>query len=668
MFETIRAKLLLQNLLTIAMALVLVMAMVCVALWVLGTRQAHERLALAGRTVQAGFTSLDGELRGAVQRIAGDKELTSKASFLQENAGKPDMASMVVQERQALALRLGRSMAAAGASEATCHGADGALLAAAVVEGESVRLYLIDAEQHVIGVALATGKDPQPDEWKPCPAPAGIALRLAKKQRSGCYLRGESWWMETVAPVMVESLNNQTFQMELVPRGSLCLRMLLGREFIADQEALTGLHVNLYAGNALIAGAATDFVPARIPPASVAAPADGPDLAALAYGSALSGGENRFTAVMPMASDGTQAGSLALLMSQSGMRQSLRWTAILTGLAGIAAALAALVLGWWMSRAITGPLLHTVAVLRAMAAGNTTRRLPETGPRELVDLAQAVNATVDGMQATLNRTSGIAGTLNQDAASLGSAAALAAEAAQRIAQTSSAVASQASHVSSAAQSVATASSEMSASIQEIARNSAEASMVATEAVATAGTAQAAVSRLGQSSRDIGAVVQTIAAIAARTNLLALNATIEAAHAGEVGKGFAVVSSEVKTLAGQAAQAAEDVAKRIQGLKDDAACAEEGIAHIATVVRRINDMQSSVASAVEQQAATTGEINQGAEGASRGAGSIASAISSIATDAGAGRDGAAQTQQAASRLLTLAGALRTVAEGREAKAD
>src|SRR5439155_1469536 len=108
-----------------------------------------------------------------------------------------------------------------------------------------------------------------------------------------------------------------------------------------------------------------------------------------------------------------------------------------------------------------------------------------------------------------------------------------------------------------------------------------------------------VAKLGESSAEIGNVIKVITSIAEQTNLLALNATIEAARAGEAGKGFAVVANEVKELAKQTAKATEDISRKIEAIQGDTKGAVEAIAKIGNIINQINDIQNTIASAVEE---------------------------------------------------------------------
>jgi methyl-accepting chemotaxis protein len=211
----------------------------------------------------------------------------------------------------------------------------------------------------------------------------------------------------------------------------------------------------------------------------------------------------------------------------------------------------------------------------------------------------------------------------------------------------------AEQVSKNVSTVSTGTEEMGASIKEIAKSANDAAKVATSAVKVAERTNATVAKLGESSAEIGNVIKVITSIAQQTNLLALNATIEAARAGEAGKGFAVVANEVKELAKQTAKATEDISRKIEAIQSDTKGAVEAIAQIGTIINQINDIQNTIASAVEEQTATTGEISRNIGEAAKGSHEIAQNITGVAQAARSTTEGASNTKSSADELSKIA---------------
>jgi len=242
---------------------------------------------------------------------------------------------------------------------------------------------------------------------------------------------------------------------------------------------------------------------------------------------------------------------------------------------------------------------------------------------------------------------------------------------QRMASDAGETSTQAGVVSAASEEVsrnvqvaATGTEEMSSSISEIAKSSSEAASIAQQAVGVADSANETIKGLGEASVEIGNVIKVITSIAQQTNLLALNATIEAARAGEAGKGFAVVANEVKELAKQTAQATEDISQRIEAIQSGSQGAVEGIGQVGEIIGKINDISNTIASAVEEQTATTNEIARNVSDAARGSVEITDNITGVATSADSARSGSDEALVAAQGVSDISGRLQVLVQETE----
>ena len=209
--------------------------------------------------------------------------------------------------------------------------------------------------------------------------------------------------------------------------------------------------------------------------------------------------------------------------------------------------------------------------------------------------------------------------------------------------------------------VSESTKQMYEAIQEISRGTSSATQVALNAVTSAKSAVAVISRLGESSKMIETVVQVITSIAEQTNLLALNATIEAARAGVAGKGFAVVASEVKDLAKKTSEATGEISKMIMTIQNDTGSAVGAIDEISAIISQINDLQTSIASAVEEQSVTTAEIKLSIDTAAANAHQIAEGIGDVEDGTNEVKATASATKSAAEDLAQLSDRLEQLVQ-------
>jgi methyl-accepting chemotaxis protein len=274
-------------------------------------------------------------------------------------------------------------------------------------------------------------------------------------------------------------------------------------------------------------------------------------------------------------------------------------------------------------------------ILDRVARRDLSGEVPVASGRDA--LGKSIKSMVENLREVLGQAGQGAGEASRTAEKFQGLSAGLASAAEETSSQAKNLSSASAQVHGSVQSVAAGAEEMGASIREIARSAAEAANIATQAVDRIRDTNALVGKLGESSAEIGGVVEVIRGIADQTNLLALNATIEAARAGEAGKGFAVVAGEVKELSKATREATEGIRTRIEAIQQEMSAAVESIKSIEDVVRRVNDISHSIASAVEEQTAATAEISRSIADASQGMGEIAQGVSqvSIATDMTAG---------------------------------
>ncbi|GGC01760.1 methyl-accepting chemotaxis protein [Cellulomonas carbonis] len=267
--------------------------------------------------------------------------------------------------------------------------------------------------------------------------------------------------------------------------------------------------------------------------------------------------------------------------------------------------------------------------LDAMADGDLTVEADVRSRDEMGRMAQSLATAQASLRTTLAGVAERAGALSGTAQDLAGAATSVTDAAGEASARTTVAADAARQVSRNVEDVAAGAEQMGASIREIARNAGEAATVATGAVSTARSVAEAVTDLGRSSAEIGEMVRVITSIAEQTNLLALNATIEAARAGDAGRGFAVVAGEVKELAQESARAAEDIARRVSTNAERTHAAVSRIEDVTQVIGTMHDYQVTIASAVEEQTATTAEMSRSVAQAAQSAREIAENLGGIA---------------------------------------
>lgn len=256
---------------------------------------------------------------------------------------------------------------------------------------------------------------------------------------------------------------------------------------------------------------------------------------------------------------------------------------------------------------------------------------------------------------------GVVATVSSAATEMQGSAQSMASIAEDTSKRSAAVAAAAEEASTNVQTVASASEELNAAIGEINRQIGDSVKVASACVTEAEATGEVMQSLSKAADDIGNVVKLIEDIASQVNLLALNATIEAARAGEAGRGFAVVANEVKNLANQVGNAAQNITQQIAGIQSQTGQAVTTIASITATIRRVNEISTAIASAVEEQGAATKEISRSIQETATGTSEVSKNI--VGVTQAANETGTASTQllETASQLSKESETLRRVVE-------
>ncbi len=356
---------------------------------------------------------------------------------------------------------------------------------------------------------------------------------------------------------------------------------------------------------------------------------------------------------------GKTFGVLEVSRDITGMRAAAEAAKRNLVLGALAALTLTVVIGFFLARGVTRPILALAGTLDTIAAGRTDIEVPgRERADEIGRMAKSVGVLREGLveverlraeaaekeratQAkrredalklaeTFERSVGaVVNELNESARVLQGSAQSMSAAAEEASTQASTVGAASEQASTNVQTVAASTEELSASIQEISRRVAESATMSRQAVEEAARTGETVQGLVTLAGKIGDVTKLINQIASQTNLLALNATIEAARAGDAGKGFAVVASEVKGLAAQTAKATEEIGAQIEAIQAASAKTVKAIDAISGTIRSLDGISGAIAAAVEEQGAATQEIARNVQQAATGTQQVTTTIVGVA---------------------------------------
>lgn len=338
------------------------------------------------------------------------------------------------------------------------------------------------------------------------------------------------------------------------------------------------------------------------------------------------------------------------------------------------------------TRVISRPLVNMVEAMGEISSGNLDAAIPENQKDEIGDMADALSVFKDNLVENKrlseerdlerqkaveeqkaqrnelandfeNKVGEVVNSVAASSSQLQSTAKSMNEIASANQQRAGNATQAATDATTNVNTVSAAAEELSHSINEIARQVAESSTMAAQAADQATTTNVTMKELAEAASKIGEVINLITDIAEQTNLLALNATIEAARAGEAGKGFAVVASEVKNLANQTAKATDEIAHQISTIQETTGNAVDAIDQVSNMIDHMNEVSSAIAAAVEEQGAATKEIATNVEAAAQSTQHASSDMTEVTQSAEKNGQAANDVLMAAEALSAQSIALR-----------
>jgi methyl-accepting chemotaxis protein len=440
--------------------------------------------------------------------------------------------------------------------------------------------------------------------------------------------------LKIIVPIYAGAYNQETEKIEPYQCGVVVAEERLSDAFVSRMHRITGMQMNLFVGKNFSAGSVPQYKQVDVTGVQKVyeRPWDIKNQAFYFSGIAI-GNQAYFQAMLPLYNQTRYLGGLLIVQPDEVVQANTRQMMVMIGLVALVCMIFVIPLAYAAAGRVVLPLIDIVEKLKDIAEGegNLTRRLVVKSGDEIGQVALWFNAFMDKIHGLISDVAENARELNQSASTLAGISKTMSQGAEQTSTRANSVSAAGEEMSVSMSSVAAsmeqatgnmgmvavATEEMSNTINEISKNTISAKEITDEVVSKTGEASGQIQELGAAADEIGHVVQVITDISDQVNLLALNATIEAARAGEAGKGFAVVANEIKGLAAQTAGAAREITEKVAKIRSTTGATVDQITRISQVGRKVNEIVVMIASAVEEQSASTQNISQNIAQVSRG---------------------------------------------------
>ncbi len=618
----IKTRMIINGVLTVMVSISLAMTIVFIIVNKQGKTNAVKRIDQALSVVAGQYNDLEAGLMKQGENIGRADLLVSQQVMINEFI---EMGEDNRFANKRLAESLSGQLQNMSLNKAVVYGSGGKWICAVRVLGNKIHILssIKPGEMKYNEVKIDPGQVPVDRDYTPSSEPLffkpSLDLPLTDKILLSRSTKDNTLWLDVISPLIDNSQGGNT------QAGLIVISQRVGKDFIQRVSDYTGTQVNLFLDNILSVGAMSGYnkLDAQGREVKNIEKKPGIEKAGGIFRDIELSAESFYEGLYPFFGNDQQIGAFSILLSQAESRENARQ--MLFWLLVIAAACLAGVtpLTWFFANSIVKSITRVTESLKdvAQGEGDLTKRIEIKSDDEIGELSKWFNTFIEKLQVIITDISKnsknltqLASVTEEESEKISQSASDMAEVTQGVTaatdEMSSSISSIADVMDQASDNlsiVASSTEEMTATINEIAKNAENARNMSLETGQKIKSASSHVDQLEKDAKEIDTFTEGINEISEQTNLLALNATIEAARAGEAGKGFAVVAGEIKELARQTATATRDIKKKVETIRQSTDYTINEMTLISSTFGDMDDMVNEIASAIEQQSATTKEI-------------------------------------------------------------